>query len=297
MAFAHPEYLVSTEALAAELGAPDLRILDCTVFLRMAPNEDGKQRMVIESGHDYYQQGHIPGAAFADLVTDLSDPDARLRFTAPSAERFAEAMSRLGVGEGTRVVCYDANMTMWATRVWWLLRAFGFDNAAVLDGGWKKWTLEGRPSTTEVPNYPPANFEARPRPEMFADKDDVLAAIGAGDTCIINALRPEQHSGEASGGYARPGHIAGSVNVSAVHALDPQTNAYLPAEELRTRFADAGAETAGKIITYCGGGIAATSDAFVLRLLGKENVAVYDGSLSEWAADPALPMATSATAG
>jgi thiosulfate/3-mercaptopyruvate sulfurtransferase len=286
-----PSQLVSTEWLAANLGRPGLRILDCTVFLRPpAPNAD-RRAYVQESGRAAYEQGHIPGALFADLVHDLSDPDARLPFMMPSAGRFAEKMGALGVGDDSAVVCYDGAGTMWATRVWWMLRAFGFDNAAILDGGWKKWTLEGRPTSTAVEAVEAATFTPRPRPGLIATKEDVLAAIADGGGCVVNALTPEQHRGEVAP-YGRPGHIAGSVNVSARDLVDRETGAYLPLDTLRERCAAAGTLGEGRVITYCGGGIAATSTAFVLNLLGKTDVAVYDGSLSEWARDDSLPMET-----
>jgi thiosulfate/3-mercaptopyruvate sulfurtransferase len=171
-----------------------------------------------------------------------------------------------------------------------MLRAMGFDDAAVLDGGWKKWTAEGRPVSTVAPTYPRATFVARPRPGLIASKDDVLAAVGDGATCIVNALTPGQHSGDGGATYGRAGHIASSVNVSARDIIDRETGAYLSESVLRERFSAVGATSAGRVITYCGGGIAATSDALVLTLLGHENVAVYDGSLSEWARDLGLPM-------
>jgi thiosulfate/3-mercaptopyruvate sulfurtransferase len=181
---------------------------------------------------------------------------------------------------------------MWAARVWWMLRAFGFENAAVLNGGWKKWTLEGRPVATDDGARPPRTFVARPRPELIADKKAVLAGVGDRATCLVNALSEEQHRGTGGVTYGRAGRIAGSTNVVARDLVDPKTHAYLPADALRAKFAAAGALDAGRVITYCGGGIAASSDAFVLALLGKDDVAVYDASLSEWAADPSLPMET-----
>lgn len=278
-------FLIDTQSLQDDLENPDLRVLDCTVFLR--PGDNGG--MTIESGRAHWEEGHIPGSAFVDLQEDLSDNTQPLRFMMPTAEQFASAMSRLGVGEGTHVVLYDAAMNMWAARVWWMLRTFGFDDARVLDGGWKKWTLENRPVSTEPSSYPPANFVARPRPDLIATKEDVQAAIEDGATCIVDALAEEQYRGESTG-YARPGHIPGATNVPAMRIVDPETNEYLPLEELRKQFEDAGATSAGRVITYCGGGIAASSDAFVLSMLGHENVAVYDASLSEWATDPSLPL-------
>lgn len=284
MPYANPQHLISTADLDANLDDPALRILDCTVYI----TAEG-----VGGGREHYEKAHIPGSAFADLAGELSDPDARLRFTMPSAERFSAAMSRYGVGPGTRVVCYDANMSMWAARVWWMLRAFGFDDAAVLDGGWKKWKLEGRPSSTEPGSYPPVSFVAKPRTGLIATKDEVLAATQAGSACVINALTEEQHRGDSGAtGYGRPGHIAGSTNVSARGMLDAETGAYLPGDTLAARFSEAGAKSGGRVITYCGGGIAASSDALILTLLGHEDVAVYDGSLSEWAHDPSLPMET-----
>ncbi len=289
MTFANGQYLISTEALAAQLGDPALRVLDCTVFLHRST--DGSPRLVRESGQSSWQQGHIPGSAHADLTAELADRETHLPYMMPPVAQLAAAMERLGVGEGTRVVLYDALSTMWAARVWWMLRSAGFDDAAVLDGGLKKWKAEGRPlSTGSAPAHPPARLSPRPRPELWASREDVLAAIADGATCVVNALTPEQHRGDGPSAYGRPGRIAGSVNVSAAHLLDPATNAYLPAEQVRAMFTASGALERERVITYCGGGIAASSDAFVLTLLGHPNVAVYDASLSEWAADPTLPM-------
>lgn len=280
------EMLVSTRWLAEHLDDSDLRILECTVNL--IPGEDGG--FVAEPTLEAWEQGHIAGSVYADLTNDLSDPDSPLRFTMPSPERFAEGMERLGVGEGTRVVLYDRRFTMWATRVWWMLRSMGFDSAAVLDGGWKAWTSEGRPvATGPAPERPPVNFVPNPRPELIANVDEVLSAM-EGDTCIVNALSPDNHDG-SDATYGRRGHIPGATNVYAVSLVDSDTHCYLPLAQLRSVFDDAvGSEVDRRIITYCGGGIAATSDAFILSLLGHDNVAVYDGSLSEWASDPARPL-------
>jgi thiosulfate/3-mercaptopyruvate sulfurtransferase len=288
MTLVNPQCLVETGWLAQHLEDPSLRVLECTVILH--PDPGGGYR--VESGRAAWEAGHIPGSGFADLPQDLSDPDTELRFMMPSAERFAAAMSRYGVGDGVRVVLYDRAHSMWAARVWWMLRAFGFDQAAVLNGGWRTWTVEGRPIST-APDAPRlARFVARPRPGLFVGKEAVLGALGDHAACVVNALTEAQHRGTGGVTYGRPGRIRGSVNVPARELVDRTTHAYLPLEELHTRFAEAGALDARRVITYCGGGIAASSAAFVLFLLGHDDVAVYDASLSEWASDLSLPMDT-----
>jgi len=288
MSWTHPEYLVETDWLAANLEDPALRVLECTTILHPRPEGGYKA----ESGRTTWAADHIPRSGFADLTDDLCDRSSAWLYMMPPAEQMASAMARLGVGEGTRVVLYDRAVNMWAARVWWMLRAVGFDHAAVLNGGWKKWTLEKRPTSTEPCAYPPGQFVGRPRPELFADKNAVLAGLGQRATCVINALSEEQHRGTGGVAYGRPGRISGSGNVPARELVDPVTHAYLAPALLRRRFAASGALDAGRVITYCGGGIAASSDAFVLTLLGHEHVAVYDASLSEWATDPSLPMQT-----
>jgi thiosulfate/3-mercaptopyruvate sulfurtransferase len=279
------EPLVPAAWLAEHLDDPDLRVLECTVHLRRDPDGIGYRAV---GGRDDWATAHVPGSAYADLVDDLSDPTSPLRFTLPSAERFAAAMERLAVGDGTRVVCYDRRFSMWATRVWWMLRAFGFDDAAVLDGGWTAWTAGGHPVSTDPPLERAATFTPRPRPGLFVTKAQVTDALDGRSTCLVNALSAAQHRGEDLT-YGRPGHLPGARNVYAVDLLDPSTHCFLPLDQLRARFDDAG--VAGeRIITYCGGGIAATSDAFALHLLGHDDIAVYDGSLSEWTADPDAPM-------
>ncbi|HEY7540264.1 MAG TPA: sulfurtransferase [Methylomirabilota bacterium] len=288
MSWTRPEYLVETDWLAANLEDPTLRVLECTTILH--PRPDGGYQA--ESGRATWAAGHIPRSGFADLTDDLCDRSSSWLYMMPPADQMAAAMSRLGVGEGTRVVLYDRAVNMWAARVWWMLRAVGFDHAAVLNGGWKKWTVEKRAISTEPCAYPPSRFVPRPRSELFADKSAVLAGLGQRATCVINALSEEQHRGTGGVAYGRPGRITGSGNVPARELVDPATHAYLAPDVLRRRFAASGALEAGRVITYCGGGIAASSDAFVLTLLGHEHVAVYDASLSEWAADSSLPMQT-----
>jgi thiosulfate/3-mercaptopyruvate sulfurtransferase len=287
MGFARPQHLVETDWLAGHLDDPGLRVLECTVYLHP---DDVPGGFRVESGRAKWAEGHIPGAGFADLQEELSDRTSTLRFMMPPAAQLAEVMGRLGVGDGVRVLLYDRAVNMWAARVWWMLRAFGFDDAAVLNGGFRKWTLEGRPVAADSGTRPARTFTPRPRPALIADKAGVLAALGESSACVLNALTEEQHRGTGGVAYARPGRIAGSGNVPARDLVDPKTHAYLDADTLRAKFKASGALDAKRVVTYCGAGIAASSDAFVLALLGRDDVAVYDASLSEWAADPALPM-------
>lgn len=284
-----PDALIETHALEAALGDPDLRILDCTTWLRAAePGDDAPYR--IDAGRRDYDAGHIPGAVFLDIQGELSDPDTRLRFMCPTAERFADAMGRLGIGDGARVVLYSAGNVMWATRVWWMLRAFGFDAAAVLDGGIEKWKAEGRPVTTEPGARPPARFEARPRPGYFVGRDHVLARLGDARATMVNALSPKVHLGAGPSRYGRPGRIPGSVNVPYASLLDADTGAFAPLDVAQRVHEEAGITPDRHVVAYCGGGISATVGLFLLHQLGYPDLTLYDGSLGEWARDPDLPI-------
>ena len=290
----YEQFLVETEWLAEHLDDPRVRVFDCTVLLARPRAREG-QAQTPETGAERYWAGHIPGAAFIDVATALSD-ESELRFAFPSAERVKDAMSALGVDDETQIVLYDSQGTMWATRVWWILRAYGFDRAAVLNGGSAKWLTEGREMNSAPAEAREGAFTARPREGLVATQAEVEAAITGGDTCIIDALAKEQYEGEVSG-YGRPGHIPTSTNVPFGATRDRETGAFLPEAELRELFERAGAMGGGRVITYCGGGIAATLDAFLLTRLGVEDIAVYDGSLSEWTADPSLPLVTGASPG
>jgi thiosulfate/3-mercaptopyruvate sulfurtransferase len=285
-----PVSLVSTDWLAANLDRSDLRVLDCTVFLHRTQHEPG---YVVESGREHWRQGHIPGSGLADLTGDLCAVDTELRFAVPTPEQFALAMGNLGVGDGTQVVLYDAQGSMWAARVWWMLRWIGFDAAAILDGGWKAWRAEDRPISTDEPTHPPAVLTAHPRPRLIAGKEEVMAAVGSGSTCLIDALGAAQYRGEEHT-YGRRGHIPGAANVPARDLVDAATGRFLGDDELATLL---DGDRHARTVTYCGGGIAASAVAFALTRLGFDDVAVYTASLQEWTADPDAPLVTGSAAG
>lgn len=273
--------LVTAEWLSEHFDDPDLVVLDCTVLVEQS--ENGNVRTV--SGRPNYEAGHIPTAGFADLMGDLSDGDSPLQFAVPPPERFAAAMGALGVGDDNRVVLYDAGGSVWAARVWWMLRWVGFDRAALLDGGLNAWTAEGRPLSTESATRPVRKLTLAVRPELIADRDEVFASIEDDSVTLIDALPEAHYRGEMSM-YGRPGHIPGASNVPLFSLID-EAGRYRPADELAEIF---GPDRDDRAITYCGGGIAASSNAFVMTRLGFTDVAVYTASLQEWAADPANPL-------
>jgi thiosulfate/3-mercaptopyruvate sulfurtransferase len=277
--------LVTAEWLNEHLNDPDLVVLDCSVLVQPAGN--GGFDSV--SGRPQYDKGHIPTAGFADLKGELSDIESPFGFAVPTPEQFAAAMSALGVGDDSRVVLYDASGSVWAARVWWMLRWIGFDKVALLDGGLAAWTAEGLPLSTEPVSRSVGTLTIALRPELIVGKDEVLAAISDDTVSIIDALPEAQYRGEMSM-YARPGHITSATNVPVLSLIN-ETGRYRPAQELEKLFTG---DRDSRTITYCGGGIAASANAFVMTRLGYKDVAVYAASLQEWAADESLPMEVAA---
>jgi thiosulfate/3-mercaptopyruvate sulfurtransferase len=194
-------------------------------------------------------------------------------------------MSKLGVGDDSRVVLYSSNYPSWPARLWWMLRWIGFDNVAVLDGGTRAWQMAGLPLSTEPVDRPVRQLSVNLRPELIADRDEVSASIDKPDITLIDSLPYAHYIGEMVM-YARPGHIPGAINVPDFNQLS-ETGSYRPLDELEMLH---GSNRGNRAITYCGGGVAASSVAFTLHRLGFTDVAVYMGSLQEWAPDPENPM-------
>ncbi|WP_348788331.1 rhodanese-like domain-containing protein [Leifsonia sp. NPDC080035] len=273
--------LVSTQWLADHLGAEGLVVLDASVV--PATGADG--RPTYGSGRLRHEEAHIPGARFADLLRAFSDPDAEHPFTRPTAGAFAAAATAAGVGPDTTVVVYDGAVGQWASRLWWLFRSFGHDRVAVLDGGSVAWTAEERPVESGLAASVPADvpFAAEERDGFWSDRTDVEAILsGERPATLICGTPPRDFAAR---------HIPGSISTPAVRLVDRATNTFLPRAELRAVFADVLASP-DPVIAYCGAGIAAAADALALALLGRDDVTVYDGSLSEWVSDPAAPLAS-----
>jgi thiosulfate/3-mercaptopyruvate sulfurtransferase len=287
-----PKALISTAQLASVLGQPDLRVYDCTTYLEPTP-AGSEDPYIAVPGLRTFEEAHIPGANFLDLQGEFSDPTTRLRFMMPDTAQLAAAFGRHGIGRGSRVVLYSIGSMMWATRFWWMLRSLGFDGAAVLDGGFDKWKAEGLPiESGQAKSYPPTKFDAMPRPGFFVDKNAVVAALDDPSTVIVNALGPQFHKGLEPSRYGRPGRVPGSVNVSAATLVDAKTKGLTTLGDAAAKFQAQGVTKDRNVICYCGGGISATIDLFLLHQLGYDNLILYDGSMGEWAKDASLPIET-----
>ena len=273
--------LVSTLWLEAELGAPDLRVLDATVFL---PGSGRDARAE-------YEAAHIPGAAYFD-IEEISDRDNPLPHMLPPAHKFASRMQTLGVGDGNRIIVYDYSPLHSAARAWWMLRIFGAHRVALLDGGLQKWMAEGRPVETGIQERRHGHFTAWLDDKAVVDKAQVLGLVGEE---IVDARPAPRFAGEAAdprSGVAS-GHIPGSRNAPQSDFFRAD-NSWKQGEELQAVFDAAGVDLARPMVTTCGSGVTAAVILFGAHLLGKDDVRLYDGSWSEWGADPATPKATGA---
>ena len=286
-----PGALISTSELAVVLGDSSLRLFDCTTTT-VPPPAGSDVPYVAVPGRAGFEAAHIPGADFLDIQGEFADRGTKLLFMMGPPEQMVAAFGRHGVGPGSRVVLYSVGSMMMSTRFWWMLRALGVD-AAVLDGGFDRWRDEGRPLESGPPTgYPPTRFLAAPREGMFVDRTDVLGAMGRSDTVIVNALNDDLHAGRGPSRYGRPGRVPGSVQVSAATLVNSSTKGFTGLEDAAAKFRAQGVTPDKRVICYCGGGISATIDLFLLHQLGYDNITLYDASMGEWARDPSLPIET-----
>src|SRR4029450_1072908 len=287
-----PQALMSTADLASLLGQPRLRVYDCTTYLETPPPGSDDPYVAV-SGRRTFEEAHIPGADFLDLQGEFSDATTRLRFVMPSTVELEAAFGRHGLAGDSRVVLYSVGTMMWAARFWWMLRSLGFDGAAVLDGGFDKWKAEGRPTESgPARGYPATPFKPAPRPGFFVDKRAVLAATKDTGTVIVNALGPQFHKGLEPSRYGRPGRVPGSGNVPAAGLVNAAGKGFTTLSDAQAKFAARGVGKDKRVICYCGGGISATIDLFLLHQLGHDSLTLSDGSLGEWAREPSLPIET-----
>ncbi|MCE2510549.1 MAG: 3-mercaptopyruvate sulfurtransferase [Alphaproteobacteria bacterium] len=281
MNYANPDALVSTAWLAEHLVAPDVRIVDGTNQL---PGSDLDPK-------EAYAQQHIPGAVFFD-IGEIADTDSLYPNMLPPPEKFASRVSALGLGDGSRIVVYDAAGLVSAARVWWMFRYFGHKDIAILDGGLPKWIRDDHPVDDKPVHPSRRHFTPRVHNFLVRNTDQVLANLDSGREQVIDTRSAARYSGEVP--EARPGlragHIPKSLNLPYPDILDPEEKTLLPADALKRKFDALGIDLKRPIVTSCGSGVTAGVVAFGLYLLGVENVPVYDGSWSEWGSRDDLPM-------
>jgi thiosulfate/3-mercaptopyruvate sulfurtransferase len=263
------------------MGEGDLRVVDVRWYLDPA-----------RRGRDAFRAGHIPGAVFLDVEADLAAPGGRPggphgRHPWPGADQVARVMGAAGIGEGVRVVAYDDQAGAVAARLWYLLRAFGHDTVAVLDGGIPKWTAEGRPLATDEPSVAACAFVPRPRAGRVLSKADMLALPPS--ALVLDARAAERYRGEVEPIDPRAGHIPGAKSAPFTSNLtEGPAPVFRAPDELRARYLALGADR-GEPIVYCGSGVTACHDLLALELAGLSG-RLYGGSWSEWSSDPALPV-------
>ena len=283
------QFLVETSWLAEHLDDPHLRIVDMRGYVRTV-ERDGVQDALYVGAREEYEQGHIPGALYIDWSSDIVDSDDVVEAQVAPADRFAELMGRLGIGDQHLVVAYDAHpASQFATRLWWALNYYGHDQVVVLNGGLPKWQREHLPLVDTIPHYPSAAFTAVVQPQLRATAEDMLAYLKQQDATLIDARERAQYTGELVRGHGRPGHIPGALSIPREELIDPATGTFRSNDELARVFADSGVTPTQHVVAYCNGGVAATTILFGLAMLGYPKLTNYDGSWNEWGKRQDLP--------
>ena len=284
--------LVSTYWLEEHLDDPHIRIVDIRGYVRKRDLGDGRQEAEYLAAREEYDEAHIPSAMYIDWTRDITDPEDPVPAQISAPGRFAALMSSLGIGDGAHhVVVYDHAGGQFATRLWWALMYYGHDKVSILDGGWRKWTAEDRPTTAETLVPESATFTPRPRPGWRAGAEDVLAASRDGGAFVLDARDEGQYTGVVARGQGRPGHVPGAHHLHA-DSLLREGGTFCDDEELARKLREAGVpeDRDEPIVAYCNGGVAATVPLFALHRLGYKNLANYDGSWNEWGTRADLPV-------
>jgi thiosulfate/3-mercaptopyruvate sulfurtransferase len=279
------EFFVSTEWLAAHLTDPAIRIIDVRGIILPV---EAPQPWYLEC-RDEYADDHIPGALYVGWLTDLIEPDAPVKLTAASPQRFAALMARLGIGDDHLVVAYDDLGNQVAARLWWMLNACGHPAVRLVDGGYPKWLAEGRPVTAEPPRHPPGAFTARVQPEWWLRRAEVRQALHDPNVRLIDCRPRRDFRGEVGRGE-RKGHIPGALNIPTRQFMHGPYNTWKSEGDLGAIHEAAGVTPENRIITYCYSGVTASVGLLALKLLGFPRVANYVGSWYDWESDPTSPI-------
>lgn len=283
MAETRSNHLVTTDWLLEHIDAPDVVIVDASWHLPPAGR----------SGHEEYLEEHIPGALFFD-IDELSDTSSPLPHMLPAPEKFASRMRKMGIGDGNRVVAYDALGLFSAARAWWMFRVMGHQDVAILDGGLPKWKAENKPLESGPPRpRQERHFTARLQTMMVKDKSDVMAASQSGSAQVVDARAQGRFEGSAPEPREglRSGHIPGSRNLP-FNLLLAEDGTVRDDAAIAAAFKDAGVDVSAPVITSCGSGVTAAVLTLGLTILGAKSQALYDGSWSEWGADESAPIET-----
>ena len=288
LAWQYPEAITSCEELKRNLGNKKVRVYDCTTFLHYTDDHPSKPYDV-ESGYQEYLQEHIPGASFLDLQNQISNTKSQFKFTLPDMASLRSSFGKLGIGDPHRIILYSTNGLQWATRVWWMIYMLGYKNVSILNGGLREWKRNDYDLESGENFYSETTFLNSESQSFFVGREQTLDAMNNNSCLLINALTSDIHNGESTR-YGRPGRIPGSINIPFSDLMDINTHMLKSPKEALSVFEKYNISKDSEILNYCGGGIAATLNAFVLHQLGFEKLKVYDNSLSEWAMDKSLPM-------
>ena len=288
IAWKYPEAITSCEELKRNLGNKKVRVYDCTTFLHYTDDHPSKPYDV-ESGYQEYLEEHIPGASFLDLQNQISNTKSQFKFTLPDMASLRSSFGKLGIGDPHRIILYSTNGLQWATRVWWMIYMLGYKNVSILNGGLREWKRNDYDLESGENFYSETTFLNSESQSFFVGREQTLDAMNNNSCFLINALTSDIHNGESTR-YGRPGRIPGSINIPFSDLMDINTHMLKSPKEALSVFEKYNISKDSEILNYCGGGIAATLNAFVLHQLGFEKLKVYDNSLSEWAMDKSLPM-------